>query len=105
MYAIIEIGGKQYKVEKGEIIDAGCAQESKGKDFIIDQVLLFKEGNKIHIGRPYLAGATVKASIVKGVKAPKVVSYKYRRRKSSDWKKGHRQKLLRIKIEEIKLTD
>lgn len=101
MYAIIEVEGKQYKVEKDDIIDIERQDKQEHKSLILSKVLLMADQNNIHIGQPYVKGAKVKAIILKNLKAPKVISYKYRRRKSSHWRKGHRQLLTRIRIKEI----
>ena len=101
MYAIIEVGGKQYKVEKDDIIDIERQDKKEGQSLGLNKVLLIVDKDNIQIGKPYVKGAKVSASILKNLKAPKVISYKYRRRKSSHWKKGHRQHLSRIKIKEI----
>lgn len=111
MYAIIEAGGKQYKVEKGDVIDIERQSQGQSQDkeaqgageLVLDRVLLIAGANNIQIGRPYVKGAKVKAQVINNLKGPKVISYKYRRRKSSHWKKGHRQLLTRIKIKEIEL--
>jgi len=103
MYAIIDIGGKQYRVEKGDIIDIERQDKKEGQNLILDKVLLVAGDNNIQVGQPNVSGAKVSAEVVKNLKARKVISYKYRRRKSSHWKKGHRQLLTRIKIKEIEL--
>ena len=104
MYAIIEVGGKQYRVAKEEIIDIERQDKQAGQSLILNRVLLVVKDKDIQVGQPYLKGAKVSASVVKNLKARKVISYKYRRRKSSHWKKGHRQLLTRIRISEIKLA-
>lgn len=101
MYAIIEVGGKQYKVAKDEIIEIERQDKQENKSLTLNKVLLIVNKDNIQIGQPYIKGAKVKANVLKNIKAPKVISYKYRRRKSSHWKKGHRQLLTRIKIREI----
>ena len=101
MYAIIEVNGRQYKVDKDAIIDVEHQDKEDGKSLIFNKVLLVADKDNIQIGQPYLKGIKVKASVLKNLKAPRVVSYKYRRRKSSHWKKGHRQLLTRVIIKEI----
>jgi large subunit ribosomal protein L21 len=102
MYAIIEVGAKQHNVEKGDIIEVERFEAEKGKGIIFDKVLLVAGDDKVEIGQPYVKGASVKAEVLCQFRATKVVTYKYRRRKASHFKKGHRQNLTRIKIEEIK---
>lgn len=101
MYAIIEVGGKQYKVEKDDIIDIERQNKKEQQKLIFNKVLLVAKDKDIQIGQPYVKGAKVTASVLKNLRARKVVSYKYRRRKSSHWKKGHRQLLTRIRIKEL----
>ena len=101
MYAIIEVGGKQYKVQKDDIIDIERQNKKEQQKLIFNKVLLVAKDKDIQIGQPYVKGAKVTASVIKNLRARKVVSYKYRRRKSSHWKKGHRQLLTRVIIKEI----
>ena len=104
MYAIIEAGGKQYKVEKDDIIDIEHQDKKEGQSITINKILLVAKDKNIQIGQPYVKGAKVTASVLKNFKARKVVSYKYRRRKSSHWKKGHRQLLMRIRIKDLSVS-
>jgi len=101
MYAIIEVGAKQYSVKTGDIIDVEKQNTKEGKEITLDRVLLVSKDRKIEIGQPYLKDAKVSASVLRHLKAKKTISFKYRRRKSSHWKKGHRQLLTRLKIKEI----
>ena len=103
MYAIIEVGAKQYSVKKDDIIEVEKQAAQKGKEITLDKVLLVCEDKNVEIGQPYLKGAKVKAIVLNQIKGQKVISYKYRRRKASHRKKGHRQQLTRLKIQEIKL--
>jgi len=102
MYAIIELGGKQHNVQKGDILEVekqGKAQENK--DITLEKVLLISRGSSVEIGQPYVKGARVVAQVVAQVKGPKIMSFKYRRRKNSLWRKGHRQQLTKLKIKDI----
>ena len=101
MYAIVELGAKQYVVKKNDIIEVEKLDFPDGKEIALDKVLLVSKEKKIEIGRPYLKEAKVTAEVLEQTKGEKVISYKYRRRKSSHWTKGHRQKLTRLKIKEI----
>jgi len=101
MYAIIEVGAKQYSVKKGDIIDVEKQAAKEGKDITLDKVLLVSKEKKVELGQPYLKEAKVEAQVLKHLKGEKVISFKYRRRKSSHWKKGHRQQLTRLKIKDI----
>lgn len=101
MYAVVEVGAKQYLVRKDDIIDVEKQDVQEGKEITLNKVLLLSQENKVEVGQPYLKEAKVKAQVLGLFKAAKVISYKYRRRKASHWKKGHRQKLTRLKIKEI----
>lgn len=103
MYAIIEVGSKQYNVKKGDILDVEKQVVKKDKEIALDKVILLATDKKIEVGQPYLKDVIVKAELLAQVKGKKVISFKYRRRKASHWKKGHRQQLSRIKIKEIVL--
>ncbi|MCU0666134.1 MAG: 50S ribosomal protein L21 [Candidatus Omnitrophica bacterium] len=102
MYAVIEVGSKQYLVKKGDTLEVERQGVASGQVYSLDKVLLLSNEDKIEVGTPYVKGATVKAKVLKEVKTDKAISFKYRRRKSSHWKKAHRQKLSLIEVEEIK---
>ena len=101
MYAIVELGAKQYVVKKDDIIEVEKLDFPDGKEIALDKVLLVSKEKKIEIGKPYLKEAKVSAVVLEQAKGEKVISYKYRRRKSSHWTKGHRQQITRLKIKEI----
>lgn len=102
MYAIIEVGSKQYRVSPGEEICVEKLDIKEGKPVTLDKVLLFRDNTNILIGKPYLGDVKIECEVLEHFKGRKQISYKYRRRKSSHWKKGHRQLLTRIRIKEIK---
>ena len=101
MYAIVEVGARQYNVKVDDIIETEKQSAQEGKEIVLDKVLLVSKDKKIEVGQPYLKGAKVKATILKQLKAKKIISFKYRRRKASHWKKGHRQQLTRMKVTAI----
>jgi large subunit ribosomal protein L21 len=102
MYAIIEVGSQQFNVKKDDIIQVN--KEVTTKDSItIDKVLLVSKDKKVEIGTPYVKGAKVQAEVLGQILGEKTVAYKYRRRKSSHWKKGHRAQLTELKIKFIEL--
>ncbi len=101
MYAIVELGAKQYVVKKDDVISVEKIDAEKGKEIALDKVLLTADDDKINIGKPFLKEAKVKAVVLGETKTAKTIVYKYRRRKSSHNKKGHRQQLTRIKIGDI----
>ena len=101
MEAVILTGGKQYLVKEGDVLEVEKIDASKGKSVTFKEVLLLIDGEEITIGTPFIKKARVKAEVVDQKKGRKVISFKYRRRKSSKRKKGHRQSLTVLKIVEI----
>jgi len=100
-YAIFQTGGKQYQAIEGKTIAIEKIDGEVGDQISFDQVLLRKEGTgNIAIGQPYLSNS-VKASIVKQMRGPKVIIFRFKRRKKSRVKKGHRQPITVIRIEAI----
>lgn len=103
MYAIIEVGAKQYNVKKDDIIEVNKQVAAKGDNLVIDKVLLVAKDKKVEIGTPYVKGAKVEATVLKQTLGEKTVAYKYKRRKSTHWQKGHRAQLTELKIKSIDL--
>ena len=101
MYAIFESGGKQYRVEKGDVVEVELLNEKTGP-VEFKQILFFNDGTKLFVGSPHVTNCLVQGEILKEVKGPKVIAYKYKRRKNYRKKIGHRQKYAKIKITEIK---
>ena len=100
MYAIIQTGGKQYRIEKGDQIEIERLAASSGP-IEFKEILMFKDRETAHVGTPYVANCLVKGEIIKEKKGPKVVSFKYKRRKNYRRKVGHRQTYAVVKITEI----
>lgn len=100
MYAIVESGGKQYRVEQGNTIIVEKLNVKAGDEVTLDKVLLLG-GEDRRIGTPYVEGATVKAEALTQGRRPKVLVYKRRRRKDSKTMHGHRQDCTFLKIKEI----
>ncbi len=102
MYAIIENGGKQYKVEEGAVVNIEKTNKKPGDIIELNNILLLVDDKKVEIGRPYLDKRTVLAEVKRHFKAKKIIVFKKRRRK--DYKKtlGHRQQYTEVKIKEIK---
>lgn len=98
MYAIIEEGGKQFKVTSGDTIEIDRSPEGDAKTLTFDRVLLVAGEGNPRIGTPLVSGATVSADVIGPVKGPKVVSVKYKRRKGYRKKIGHRQGYTAVKI-------
>ncbi len=100
-YAIIQTGGKQYQVIEGKTIAIEKLEGNHGDSVEFEKVLLRKKAeDSVEIGQPYLEGP-VKASILKHIKGPKLVIFKFKRRKKSRVKKGHRQPGTVIRVESI----
>lgn len=101
MYAIVEIGGHQYRVAKDDVLFVDKQNSSK-KKLTFDKVLLVKDAKgKVTVGTPTVEGYTVNATLLEDVKADKVIVFKKKRRKGYRVKNGHRQQLSQIKIEKI----
>ena len=101
MHAIIETGGKQYKVKVGDEIKVEKLGVDPGTAFTFDKVLGIVDGDSMVIGKPHIAGASVAASVLGDGKAKKVIVYKYKAKKGYHRKKGHRQPFTAVKIEAI----
>ena len=101
MYAVVEISGKQQLVKEGEIIKIDRLPYNDGDKFEITNVLAIGEGKDASFGTPYVEGALVKLSVVENKKDKKVIVFKKKRRKGYEVKRGHRQYLSVVKIEEI----
>ena len=100
MYAVIETGGKQVKVEVGQEIYIEKLNVEAEETYTFDKVLMIG-GDKTKIGKPYVKNATVTAKVVKNGKGPKIVIYKYEPKKPYHRKNGHRQPNTKIHIDEI----
>lgn len=102
MYAIIETGGKQYKVEKDQILHVENLNIEEGGEVVFDKVLLVSgDDGSITVGKPYVKGATVKGSVLKNGKSKKIIVFKYKAKKNQRKKKGHRQPFTRVEIKEL----
>lgn len=100
MYALVEIKGKQYKAEKGSVLEVDKIDGEKGDSIEFDSVLMLGGENQ-KIGTPYVDGAKIKATLEEQTKGKKVKIFKYKRRKNYSLRKGHRQKYTKIRVEEI----
>jgi len=101
VYAVIETGGKQYKVTEGDVIFIEKLDVEAGADVTFDKVLLVGEGKDVKIGVPAVDGATVVGKAIKNDKAKKVVVYKYKPKKGYHKKKGHRQPYTKVEITKV----
>jgi large subunit ribosomal protein L21 len=101
MYAVVKTGGKQYKVEEGEVLRVEKIPGDIGEPFSFDQVLMFSDGETVSIGQPVLENVDVQGHIVEQGKAKKILVFKYKRRKRFRRTQGHRQQYTAIKIDRI----
>ncbi len=101
MYAIVEIAGQQFKVEKNNQIFVHRLEGEEGASLEFDKVLLIEDGKSIKVGTPTVEGAKVSAKIISHLKGDKVIVFKKKRRKGYKVKNGHRQYLTKISIENI----
>ena len=101
MYAIIASGGKQYKIQEGEILRVEKISGELGASVSFDRVLMFSDGENVSIGRPVLDNIVVRGHIVEQGKAKKIIVFKYKKRKGYRRKQGHRQQFTGIKIDSI----
>ena len=101
MYAIVEFGGLQWKIQEKETLRVPSIDIEPGKSVKIDKVLLVADGDKIRVGRPTVLEAKVEATVVSHGKAGKVMIFKKKRRKNYQVTRGHRQPFTEIRIEKI----
>lgn len=101
MYAIIETGGKQYKVAVGDSIRVEKLNAVAGETVVFDQVIAVSKDDKLTVGSPVVNGATVKADVVCDGKGKKIIVYKYKSKKSYHKKRGHRQPYTQLTITAI----
>lgn len=101
MYAVIQTGGKQYKVTEGEILKVEKLDGEAGDKLTLDQVLMLKDDNGIRIGMPTVKDALVTVEVIEQGRSKKITVYKYKKRKNYRRKQGHRQAYTKIKVEKI----
>ena len=103
-YAVVETGSKQYRVELKSLIEVELLNVPEGqKEVSLDKVLLIRNGDQIQVGTPHVAGAKVICDYLGDFRDEKVISFRFRRRKNSRRKHGHRQDLSRLVVKEIKI--
>src|SRR3954464_3065541 len=103
MYAVIETGGKQYRVEVGTELEVETLDAEPGQAITLDRVLLVADGNEAAIGRPLVADAAVHAEVVRRDRGEKLIVFKYRPKARSRVKKGHRQNHTILRITDVRL--
>ena len=103
MYAVIKTGGKQYRVQQGDVIFVEKINAQADEQVTFEEVLLVGNGDETKIGTPVVAGAKVEGKVLAQVKAKKVVVYKYKAKKNERKKQGHRQPYTKVEITKIAL--
>jgi large subunit ribosomal protein L21 len=103
MYAVIETGGKQYRVEVGTELEVELLEVEAGQEITLERVLLVADGDEAAIGRPVVDGATVSATVLRNDRAAKVISFKYKPKARRRVKKGHRQEQTVLRITDVTL--
>lgn len=103
MYAVLETGGKQYRVAAGDTVEVDRLEAEAGKPVTLDRVLFVSGDNKSSVGAPTIANASVVAEVVEHFRGDKKIAFKMKRRKGYHRTVGHRQEMTRIKISEIKV--
>ena len=103
MYAVIETGGKQYRVEVGTELEIELLEEGAGETVAFERILLIADGDAASIGRPVVENASVSAEVLRRDRGDKVISFKYRPKARRRVKKGHRQELTVVRISDIVL--
>jgi large subunit ribosomal protein L21 len=102
MYAVVKIGGRQYRVSEGDVLFVDRQNDEINKSITFDEVLMLNdEDGSVQIGAPHIEGAAIEATLLDQVKADKVIVFKKKRRKGYKKKNGHRQPLSQIKVETI----
>jgi large subunit ribosomal protein L21 len=103
MYAVIETGGKQYRVEVGTELEVDLLEVEPGQEITLERVLLVGDGDESAIGRPVVEDAAVSAEVVRQARGDKVISFKYRPKARRRVKKGHRQELTVLRVTDVRL--
>lgn len=101
MYAVIETGGKQYRVQEGDTIFVEKLNNSEGEKVNFDRVLFVSKEDDVKVGKPYVEGAKVEGTVLEQGKGKKVIIFKYKPKKDYRKKQGHRQPYTKVKIEKI----
>jgi large subunit ribosomal protein L21 len=102
-YAIVEAGGKQLWVEPGRFYDVDRLGIEPDQPIAFDKVLLISHDGAVHVGQPYVEGATVQGTVMSNLRGPKILVYKMRRKKKTRKRQGHRQELTRVMIDTIQI--
>lgn len=102
-YAIVQTGGKQYRVAEGELLQVQKLEAKEGEEVRLEEVVFAKNEGKVVTGRPKISGASVTAEVVRQFRSPKIIVYKERQKKVYKKTQGHRQWLTELRIKQISL--
>jgi large subunit ribosomal protein L21 len=100
-YAIVQVGNRQYRVEDNTVFDVERFERPEGDEVKLEQVLLVAKDSKAQVGQPYVSNANVVCAVEEELRLPKVISFKFKRRKGYRRKKGHRQSVVRLRVKSI----
>ena len=104
MYAVVKIGGHQYRVSEGDVLFVDKQSDETDQTLTFDRVLLTNDDGEVTIGKPVVEGASVEATLLDNVKSDKVIVFKKKRRKGYRVKRGHRQPMSQIEINKISVS-
>ncbi len=103
-YAVLAIGSHQYQVAENDIVEVQklpSTGKGESKEVILDKVLILNEDGKLKFGQPFIPKASVTCEVLEEIRLPKVISFKFKRRKGYHRKKGHRQSVVRLRVKSI----
>jgi len=101
MYAVVETGGKQYRVQNGDVLKVELLKGEIGEEIVLDKVLMKGKDDSIEIGKPFIEGASVKAEILSFGRNDKILVFKYKSKKNERKMRGHRQDYVELRITEV----
>ncbi|MEA3328243.1 MAG: 50S ribosomal protein L21 [Candidatus Omnitrophota bacterium] len=104
MYAIVRTGSKQYKVKKGDVLEVERLNKKAGSRIQLKEVLLVHDGKEIAIGKPFLKNTTLDCEVLAHLRGKKTIAFRYRAKKSTRRKVGHRQELTKLEVKSIAVS-
>lgn len=104
MYAVIETGGKQYKVSEGDVLEVEMLNQDEQEQVVFDKVMLVKDGEQVRVGTPTVDDAKVEGTVLEHGKGDKITVFKYKPKKNYRRKQGHRQPYSKVKIDKISVN-
>lgn len=104
MYAVIETGGKQYRVQEGDVVSVEKLPVAAGEKVTLEKVLVYSDGKTVKVGSPYVDNAKVETTVLENGKGEKVIIFKYKSKKDYRKKQGHRQPYTMLQIDSIAMV-